>query len=209
MKLTKYRHACMTIEEDGEILVIDPGQFSTDFIAPDKVTTIVITHEHFDHFDHEILASIIDKNPDATIFAHESVTSKIETFTTHTVTAGEIIKAGAFTLEFHGGRHAIIHASISPVANLGVMVNELFYYPGDSFTLAHKPVDTLALPAAAPCLKIGESMDFLITIKPRLAFPVHDATLANEGKTLVDRLLGNIAEANGIQYARLNSEIEI
>jgi L-ascorbate metabolism protein UlaG (beta-lactamase superfamily) len=53
MKLTKYEHACFTVEKDDQVLVVDPGSFSSDFIAPAGVVAIVVTHEHGDNFDPE------------------------------------------------------------------------------------------------------------------------------------------------------------
>ncbi len=205
MKITKYEHACFTVEKDGQILVVDPGEFSTDFIAPENVVAVVVTHEHADHLDHERLAEIIDKNPEAVIFGAESVTSKLESLPYNTVSVGEIITIGPFALEFHGGRHATIHENIPTIPNLGVLINDLIYYPGDSFTLTHKPIDTLALPVAAPWMKISEAMDFLTLIKPRLAFPTHDKILSLEGKEIADRLLKNTADAHNITYRRIET----
>ena len=209
MKLTKYQHACFTVEDEGKILVVDPGNFTNDFIAPENIVGVVITHEHADHFDHEQLAAIVDKNPDAIIIGHEAVVSQIEVFQTNAVNVGDTITVGPFDLEFFGGTHATIHESMPVPANLGVMINELVYFPGDSFTNPQKPVDTLAIPASAPWMKISEAMDFLADIRPRLAFPTHDAILSDPGKGLSDRLLGNIAAANDIEYQRLESPIEI
>lgn len=209
MKLTKYEHSCFTVEKDGNVLVVDPGRFTTDFIAPENVVGIIITHEHGDHFDHEQIEAIIDKNPDAVIIGHDSITSKIEAFETHTVRAGDTFTIGEFSLEFFGGEHALIHESIPAVANLGVMINELLYHPGDSFTLPNKPVDTLALPVSAPWMKISEAMDFLVKVNPRLAFPAHDAILSDIGKGIPDRLLSEIASKSGTEYKRLEAPIEI
>lgn len=209
MKLIKYEHACFTVEEDGKVLVVDPGGLSTDFIAPDNVVAVVVTHEHFDHCDKEQLAGIIDKNPDAVIIGPEAVTSKIEAFQTRPVEANTSLEVGPFRLAFHGGKHALIHTSTPVVANLGVMINDLLYYSGDSFTLPGVPVDTLALPAGAPWMKIGEAMDFLITIRPRLAFPTHDALLSEAGKSSADNWLGGYAAKNGIEYQRLAEPLEI
>ncbi|HMH70613.1 MAG TPA: MBL fold metallo-hydrolase [Candidatus Saccharimonadales bacterium] len=209
MKVTKYQHACFTVEKDEQILVVDPGGFSTDFIAPGSVVAIVITHEHGDHFDPDQLAAIIDKNPEAVIVSNAAVTAKIETFQSRTVAAGDRITIGSFDLEFFGDSHAVIHASIPKISNVGVLINDLLYYPGDSFTVPDQPVDTLALPAAAPWMKIGEAMDFLAAVKPRLAFPTHDAILSTEGKEVADRLLGMAAKNNIVEYRRLESPIEI
>src|SRR6187549_712981 len=193
MQLTKYEHACFTLEKDEQILVVDPGEFSSDFIAPENVIGVIITHEHGDHFDPEQLSTIIDKNPDAIIIGPGAVTSKIEAFETRTVSAGDTTQLGPFTLEFFGSEHATIHPMIPVIVNVGVLVNDLLYYPGDSFTAPDKSVDTLALPVAAPWLKISEAMDFLTEVRPRLAFPTHDAILSDIGKEITDARLEDTA----------------
>lgn len=209
MKLTKYEHACFTVEKDGQVLVVDPGNFSSDFIAPENVVAVVITHEHADHFDHEQLASIIDKNPNAIIIGHPDITSRVDVFETKSVIAGDSVAIGPFDLRFFGGEHATIYTDMPAVANLGVLINDLLYYPGDSFFIPDTEVDTLALPVAAPWLKISEAMDFLAAIRPRFAFPTHDAVASDIGKGLADRIIGSVAETNNISYARLNESIEL
>lgn len=209
MKLTKYEHACFTVEKNNQLLVVDPGNFTTDFIAPEHVVAVVITHEHADHFDHEQLEVIIDKNPDAIIIGHADITSKIEAFATKTVASGDSYSIGAFDLRFFGGQHASIHDSLASTANLGVLINDLLYYPGDSLFAPDASVDTLALPVTAPWLKIGEAMDLLVAIRPRATFPTHDAIASDLGKELVDRLAGATARAHGIVYSRLTESIEL
>lgn len=203
MNITKYEHACLTIEHDGQLLVVDPGNFTTDFVAPDHVAGIVITHDHADHFDHELIAAIMDKNPDAVIVAHPSITEQVEAFASHGVEAGDTWEIGPFHLEFFGGQHAVIFPNNPPLPNLGVMVNDLFYYPGDSFSMpGDHAVDTLALPVVAPWCKINEVIDFLSNVEPRAAFPTHDAILSSIGKELVDRMVGSHALERGIDYQR-------
>ncbi|HEU4715487.1 MAG TPA: MBL fold metallo-hydrolase [Candidatus Saccharimonadales bacterium] len=209
MKLTKYDHACFTVEKDHQMLVVDPGNFSTDYLPSNNVVGIVITHEHADHYDPEQIAAIVDKNPEAVIIGHEDVISKVEVFKTQAVDAGDKLTIGLFELEFFGGTHAVIHRTMPVVANLGVMINDLLYYPGDSFTLPGRAIDTLAIPAGAPWLKIGDAMDFLELVKPRFAFPTHDAVLSDVGKGLADRLLGSVAEREGIEYRRLDTPVEL
>lgn len=211
MKLTKYAHACFTVEQDGQLLVVDPGNFSNDFVARDNVVAVVITHEHGDHSDADKLAAIMNKNPQAIIFAHPSITATLpRKYLTKSVQAGSGVTVGPFTLEFFGGQHALIHASIPAIPNLGVMINNTLYYPGDSFSLPgdHR-VDVLALPAAAPWMKLGEAMDFLATVKPRLAFPTHDALLSDAGKSIADRLLLTVAKQGGSDYRRLTEPLEL
>lgn len=204
MNVLKYKHACFTVEHDGQILVVDPGSFSDDFIAPANVVGIVITHQHDDHFDQEQIANIIDKNPEAIIIAHPSVIDQLEAFKTRSVNVGDNVTVGHFRLSFSGGEHALIHKSIPVIANLGVMINDLLYYPGDSFYVPEQPIDTLALPAAAPWMKIGEAMDYLAAVRPRFAFPTHDAILSDGGRSMVDQMLSRIAVGQGTTYQRLD-----
>ncbi len=210
MKLTKYEHACFTVEKEGKLLVVDPGGFTTDLPALDSVVAIVVTHEHPDHFDMNALSALIARNPDAVIYAHESIAGRLgNALPNRTVVASEGVEAGPFRLEFYGGKHATIHDDIPAVANLGVMINGLIYYPGDSLTQPERPVDVLALPVSAPWMKQSESVDFLTTVKPRLAFPTHDAILSQAGKGLVDRLSSTFAEKIGVTYQRLSGPLEI
>jgi L-ascorbate metabolism protein UlaG (beta-lactamase superfamily) len=209
MQLTKYEHACFTLEKDEQMLVVDPGEFSSDFISPEHVIGVVITHEHDDHFDGERLSAIIDKNPEAIIIAPQAVIAKIEAFQTKEAIPGETIHLGPFVLEFFGGTHATIHPSFPVVDNIGVLINDLVYYPGDSLTLPGKSVDTLAIPAAAPWLKISEVMDFLSAIRPRLVFPTHDAILSTAGKEISDAHLQAAASKINVTYQRLTEQITI
>lgn len=206
MRLTKYEHACFTLEEAGQVLVVDPGGFTTDFIAPQGVVAVVITHEHGDHFDHDQLAAIIDKNPEAVIVGHASITVQIEAFATRAVSAGDTVTIGEFRLEFFGGEHAVIAPNFPPLANLSVLINDLVYYPGDSFAVPGKPVDTLALPVGAPWLKISETIEFALAVQPRLAFPTHDAVLSSIGKSLPDRMLLGVLERAGVLYERIDGK---
>ena len=207
LQLTKYEHACFTVAKDGQLLVVDPGSFTTDFIAPERVVGVVITHDHLDHYDPEIVAAIMDKNPDAMIVAHASITDSIEVFQSLTVEPGDSLSLGPFELEFFGGEHAPISEGVTLPANLGVMIDDLLYYPGDSFvTPDNRTVDTLALPIAAPWLKVSETIEFLRAVHPRAAFPTHDAILSSSGQALLDRMLAAAATQANISYARISEQ---
>lgn len=205
MKVTKYEHACFTIENEGKLLVIDPGGWTTTLGTPENIVGIVITHEHADHFDPAMLAALIAQNPDATIISHGDIITQLDnSLPRRAVKPGDSMSVGPFRLEFFGGQHATIHPNIPTIANLGVLINEAIYYPGDSFVRPDKTVTALALPVAAPWLKISEAMDFLTDVKPTVTFPTHDAILSDQGKGLVDRLLSPVAATIGAHYQRID-----
>jgi len=210
MKLTKYEHSCFTLEKNGKLFIVDPGTFTTNLNSPENVVAIVVTHEHPDHFDVNALGALVAHNPEAIIYAHENITRQFgDTLPHQSVQAGEVIQVEPFSLEFFGGEHAVIHSSYPTVANLGVMVDDTVYYPGDSFTKPGKQVKILALPVTAPWLKISEVMDFLTDVKPELAFPTHDAIASDFGKGLADRMLPPVAESYGGKYQRINGSFEV
>jgi L-ascorbate metabolism protein UlaG (beta-lactamase superfamily) len=209
MQLTKFNHACFMVTKQGQTVVVDPGKFSSDFVTPDTVTAVVVTHEHPDHLDPTRLRAITDRNPDAIIYAHQSLAGKLSGFPLRTVAAGDTVTVGAFTLAFFGGTHATIVSNVPAVANLGVLINSLLYYPGDSFVDPGVPVEVLALPACAPWLKVSEATTFLTAIHPQLAFPTHDAILSDSGKEIYDAWYQAAGDAANISYQRLSSPIEI
>lgn len=204
MKVTKYQHACFTVEKDNQVVIVDPGGWTTDLIVPDNVVAIIITHEHADHCEPERLTAIIANNPSAKIFAHESIGIKLPNLPTQDISAAQSVKVGSFVIEFFGGQHATIHASYPAIANLGVLINQQIYYPGDSFAVPGMAVDTLLLPISAPWLKVGEVLDFVTAVKPRLCIPTHDAILSDTGKALLDSMVSAHCSSVGSTYQRLD-----
>lgn len=214
MKITKYEHACFTVEHEGKVLVIDPGVYTTNLTVPENVVGVIVTHEHPDHFDVAALGAIVAHNPEAAIIAHQHITRQFgisgETLPYKTVDVGDTVTVGPFNLAFYGGEHAVIHADMPRVANLGVMINDKIFYPGDSYVEPKKEVDVLALPVSAPWLKISESIEYLLSVKPRIVFPTHDAILSPTGKALPDGIIPPFAEQIGAKYQRIDdAPIEI
>ncbi len=209
MKITKFEHACFIAEQDGQSLIVDPGSFTTDLVIPDNVVGVMVTHEHTDHLDKKHLQEIIAKNPEAIIVAHSNITSQLDGFKTQAVVPNEVITLGNFKLEFFGGEHAVIFEGQPVIANLGVLINQKLYYPGDSFVAPNQPVEVLALPISAPWLKVNETVTYLEAVKPSRVFPTHDAILSDTGKALLDRMLVPVTEKLSASYQRLTESIEV
>jgi hypothetical protein len=86
--------------------------------------------------------------------------------------------------------------------NVGVLVNDELYYPGDSYTVPDATVATLAAPIGAPWLKIGDAMDFVLAVAPDRAFYAHDMTLSVAGKEMhVERLKWATEQGEGTFHA--------
>jgi L-ascorbate metabolism protein UlaG (beta-lactamase superfamily) len=203
VRISKYEHATLLVTVGEEGLVIDPGVFLTppDFSG---ITAIVLTHEHPDHWTAEQLRRILDKNPGARIFGPRGVADAAgDDFDVEVVSSGDAIEVGSFDLKFFGGEHAVIHESIPVIDNLGVLVNGELYYAGDSYTVPEVEVGTLAAPIGAPWLKIGEAMDYVLAVKPKRAFYVHDMTLSVAGKQMAAARLTWATEQGGGTFTEL------
>ncbi|MEO6944012.1 MAG: MBL fold metallo-hydrolase [Lacisediminihabitans sp.] len=204
MRLTKLEHACLVLDEAGKTLIVDPGSFTTPLVGTNKVVAVVITHEHADHWTDDQLKRILDRNPDARIFGPAGVALAASDFDITTVADGDEIEVTPFTLRFFGEKHAVIHSSIPVVDNVGVLINEVLYYAGDSFTIPDGvTVDTLAAPAGAPWLKISEVMDYVMAVKPRKSFPTHEMVLSVAGKSMSNARIKAATENGGGEFFAL------
>ncbi|TFD62601.1 MBL fold metallo-hydrolase [Cryobacterium suzukii] len=205
MKLTKLEHAALIIELSGKKLYVDPGSFTIALTGTAGAVAVVITHEHADHWTPEQLGRIIEMNSDLRIFAPAGVARAIAAVNADlevtTVQAGDVMEVGPFTLRFFGATHAVIHESIPVIDNVGVLVNDELYYAGDAFTIPEGvEVGTLAVPAAAPWMKISEAMDYIFAIKPKRCFPTHEMLLSRAGKDLSNARFQNVTQLGGGEF---------
>jgi L-ascorbate metabolism protein UlaG (beta-lactamase superfamily) len=205
MKLTKYGHACIVFEKQGKKLVLDPGAYTEPLEGLTDVVAVVITHAHDDHCFEAQLDRLIQNNPDLMIFGTPQVCTRLSNYNTTPVYLGDYYPVGPFTLEFFGDLHAVIHHSIPVIENRGVLINDKFYYPGDSFTNPDRPVELLAVPTSAPWLKISEIMDFVSAIKHKHSMATHNALLSDFGNALSNGRVKAITEEQGGQFHYLLS----
>ncbi|WP_158863593.1 MBL fold metallo-hydrolase [Leifsonia sp. AG29] len=198
MRLTKFEHSGLMLDQAGEKLFIDPGSFTSPLTDTAGTVAVVITHEHADHWTPEQLRRVLELSPDARILGPEGVAAAAEGFDVEVVHAGDTVEVGEFTLRFFGGRHAVIHSSIPVVDNVGVLVNDTLYYAGDSFAIPEGvEVDVLAAPAGGPWMKVAEVMDYVLAVKPKRSFTVHEMVLSRAGKDLSNARVQWATEQNG------------
>ncbi|WP_441248388.1 MBL fold metallo-hydrolase [Kitasatospora sp. McL0602] len=197
MLITKYGHACVRLEEGDRVLVIDPGTL-TGAEALEGATAVLVTHEHDDHIDVDMLKAARAANPALTVHTHLALAEALGEGVTG-VAVGETFAAAGFTVSAVGGKHAEIVDGLPGCPNIGFVVDGV-YHPGDSLFVPSETVETLLVPASGPWLKTGEAVEFVRAVRPARAFPVHDAHHSEVGRRNFD---GWLAGAGGTDYARI------
>jgi L-ascorbate metabolism protein UlaG (beta-lactamase superfamily) len=201
MRITKFEHACFVVERDNHTVVVDPGTYTTPLLELRDVVAVVITHEHADHWTIDHLHRILEQSPGARLFAPAGVVAAAGTdFDFTEVSDGDVHQVGPFELAFFGVKHAVIHTSIPVVDNVGVMINNTVFYPGDAYTVPPVAVDVLAVPSSAPWLKIGEAMDYVLAVAPKRSFATHEMVNSVIGKNMAGARIQWATEQGGGEY---------
>jgi L-ascorbate metabolism protein UlaG (beta-lactamase superfamily) len=206
MRITKFGHACVRIENEGQVVVLDPGGF-TEREAVDGATAVLITHEHPDHLEVDHLRATdapiytIDAVRTQIAEADESVAERV-----HVVSPGQQFEADGLSVTAVGELHAVIHDDMPRFFNSGFVVDvggTRIYHPGDAFTAPDGPVDVLLLPVHAPWSRISEVVDFAREVGARRSYAVHDGLLNDKGHAVVGRTLHLLLDSDDHAYERV------
>lgn len=204
MRITKFGHACVRIEHDGEVVVIDPGCF-TEPEAVAGATAVLLTHEHPDHVD---LTNL--RETDAPVFTIDAVARQLAgqapdvAERTTVVAPGQSFDAG-LPVRAVGELHAVIHPDLPRVTNSGFLLevgDQRVFHPGDALTGPGEPVDLLCCVVSAPWMKVSEAVDFVRAVGAPRTVAIHDKVYSEAGLGIVDGHLARLL-AEGQEYVRL------
>ncbi|HEU0256909.1 MAG TPA: MBL fold metallo-hydrolase [Microbacteriaceae bacterium] len=207
MHLLKLEHSALVVSNGTGTLYVDPGSFTRPVPVPNGPAAVVISHEHADHWTPQQLDRILGgASGPVPIIGPEGVARAAHGYDVTVARAGESLEASGFTLRFFGGRHAVIHRSIPVVDNLAVLVDGLLFHPGDSFTVPDDTrVDTLAVPASAPWLKASEFMDYVLAVRPKRSFAMHECINSEAGNRMAFERIKTTTEAGGGTFLPLRA----
>lgn len=206
MRLTKLGHACVRLEKDGSVLVIDPGTFSDAGSALTGAEAVLITHEHADHLDTDRVRAALSADPGLHMWTNAGVAGQFAEFgpRVHAVAHGDTFTAAGFDVHVYGRDHAQIHPDVPVIVNTGFAVDGTVFHPGDALTVPEDRVPVLLLPLVGPWLKTSEMIDYARAVAPQRAYAIHEAILNSAGLGLMDRMLGLAAAPTGAPFSRLD-----
>ncbi len=211
MRITKFGHACVRVETDGQVIVLDPGGF-TEAEAVDGATAVLVTHEHADHYAPDHL-----RRTDAPVFTIEAVAATLREEApevaerTTVVAPGDRVDVGV-PVTVVGEQHAVIHPEMPRFDNSGYLLEvagERVYHPGDSFSLPPTDVDLLLLPVSAPWLKVSECIDFGRAVGAPRSLAIHDRVYSEAGLGIIDGHLVRMLGERGQEFVRLADGVDL
>src|SRR5262245_33339234 len=199
MRLTKFGHSCLLVEEEQARILLDPGTLSSGFEGLQGLTAILYTHQHADHLDRGRLRGLLERSPGVRVVSDEGSADALGEagVEVEVVHDGDELGIGGMGVRIVGRDHAVIHADLPVIPNVGYLVGGRLFHPGDSFTLPGQPVEVLAVPAGAPWLKVSESIDYLREVRPRMAVPVHEQVLSTIGTSIHYQQLEQLGAREG------------
>lgn len=200
MKLTKFGHACVRLDKDGRAIVVDPGAMTPETHALTGAEAILVTHEHFDHFDADRLGE-----SELPVYTCPGVARHLTGLgdRVRVVNDGDSFSVAGFEVSVVGRKHHLSHPDAPPVDNIGFLVDGEVFHPGDALTVVDVP--TLLLPGQAPWLTVPDMIGYLRRIAPRRAYAVHDGLLNEWGLQVLDSVLAMEAERAGTEIRRPKS----
>ena len=195
MRITKFGHACVRIQTDAGVVVVDPGVF-TDAGALDGADAVLITHQHADHVHPDHLRGT--DVPIWTIAAVERMLREEAPDVAERVTVvrpGDRLDVAGASIEVVGEKHAVIHPDYPRFDNSGYVLESggtSVYHPGDALTPPGRAVDVLLAPVSAPWLKVGEAVDFVREVAAPTSLAIHDRVYSDIGLDMVANHMANL-----------------
>jgi L-ascorbate metabolism protein UlaG (beta-lactamase superfamily) len=211
MRLRHLGHSCVLVEtSDGDgprRVLVDPGNLS-DASGVIGVDLVVVTHQHADHVDPDAVRGLLAGSPEAGVLAEPQAADLLGQagIAAHPWAAGETREVGPLLLQAVGREHALVHADIPRVGNVGVVVRDRgavpggdvgsLFHPGDAHAVPPdeldvvRGVDVLAVPLCAPWAVLTTAVELVRTVQPARIAGIHDGFLNPAGRALFLRVLG-------------------
>ena len=215
MIIKKFLHSCILLEDNGGRLLIDPGAWSfiENKITPKDigpVDAILLTHNHNDHCSIEAVKGIIGMKL-ATIIADEQTCTMLKEagIAAEPIKAGETRTVAGFTIQAIEAQHEPIPSQIPH--NLGFLINNALYHPGDSLVPVINHCGLLFLPIAGPPVRLSDALAFAKKLKPKKVIPIHDVILKDFALDRIYTIVQTKLKEAGIEFypLKLGEKLEV
>src|SRR3954471_5532894 len=211
MRITKFGHACVRIEHEGHVVVLDPGVF-TDPDAVAGATAVLVTHVHPDHLHPDNLRAT-----DAQVFTVGQVAEQLASDApdvaerTVTVPAGAAFDV-ALPVRAVGELHNVIHPELPQPYNSGYLMtvgDQTVYHPGDALERPEVPVDVLLCPSSAPWLRSEMAIEFVRAVGAPRNLAIHDRVYSEAGHQFLAMQMEQLIGPRGQEWLRVPDGVDV
>ena len=211
LRLTRWGHSCVRLDDERRHLVVDPGAFSLLDDALDGAQAILVTHEHADHLAVDRVAAAVRGGvplwgPAPVVDLLRGAGAPDDLL--HVVSGGDHVEAAGFQVRVLGEWHAVIHPDIPRIANVAYLVEGVLH-PGDAHVQPSDAPDVHLLPISGPWFVLTEAVDRARDVGARRIVPIHDGMLNERGLGLVHGLVDRLVRGSQVVVLGTGESIEL
>jgi len=199
MKITKLGHACLLVEMPAPVnrtALFDPGFMSeVDVNSLEFLDDIIITHEHGDHMNPDLIKALQAKFPKARVKASSKATAALNQAGINTV------QDAVEGIEIFDAPHEPVAPVFADADNIGVHYLDRLTDPGDSLSFVNSKA-ILALPVAAPWGSSVDAVNLALKLKPKYVIPVHDWHWSDDAQKSMYDLMEKALAKVGITFMK-------
>ena len=198
--ITLYAHASVSIEWEGVHIYIDPvgEKYGIDFSNEPKADLILVTHQHSDHLDIQVIEELSKSNTELYVSKEclKLVSANVlKPFEAKAIKGIKIYSVPAYNITpSHIQYHPKHNEGLGYVINIG---GTNIYVAGDTEDnadiLSLKNIDVAFLPVNQPfTMTIEQVVNFVDKVRPTILYPYHTGSQMGETdvRPLVERLGG-------------------
>lgn len=196
MYITKLGHSCVLVEISEQTVLFDPGGWADPSLIDgvEHVDQIVYTHQHPDHFDVEILQSLVERFPDVRVVCNSQIKELIAAAKLDVNVREESDTIRKFT----SPHEKLPLPNIPPPAENGYHLGDVFTHPGDSHSF-RETKKVLAMPFVSPWGTVTDGVNKALELKPEYVLPVHDWLYNDQSRAWLNTLLEPTLNEQGIK----------
>lgn len=173
MKLTKFAHSCVLVEDQGMTVLFDPGTFSwnsgsVDMGSLPEVHKIIVSHRHPDHCAEPFVRALVQQFPDAVWFAPDDAEADLMAWG-----VSQVMRQSSGNVQVAQVNHAPVEPFGVQVQNLVTNLSGRVTHPGDTHDFVEAG-DVLLLPVQAPWGTTIRAIELVQNLKPKYVLPIHD-----------------------------------